>query len=189
MTSGGAPADSRGQKYCSWRSAAEWKVRACTPPDAEVAQPGAHLARGPGGEGHREHLVRRRGARRRPAYAIRWVIARVLPVPAPARMQTGPRTASAACALLRVERSREVEQGRFGHPRILSSGTDGNICLWGPGRKWGKQVVVETVSRLTMYTTVWCGYCVRLKRALEREGIDFVEVDIEQDAAAPPTSS
>ena len=43
---------------------------------------------------------------------------------------------------------------------------------------------METVSRLTMYTTVWCGYCVRLKRALEREGIDFVEVDIEQDSQA-----
>jgi mycoredoxin len=43
---------------------------------------------------------------------------------------------------------------------------------------------VENVSRLTMYTTVWCGYCVRLKRALEREGIDFVEVDIEQDPEA-----
>ena len=28
--------------------------------------------------------------------AIRWVMARVLPVPAPARMHTGPRTASAA---------------------------------------------------------------------------------------------
>ena len=35
-----------------------------------------------------------------------------------------------------------------------------------------------------MYTTVWCGYCVRLKRALEREGIDFEEVDIEQDPQA-----
>ena len=44
--------------------------------------------------------------------------------------------------------------------------------------------VVETVARLTMYTTVWCGYCVRLKRALEREGIEFDEVDIEQDAEA-----
>ncbi|HET7531393.1 MAG TPA: mycoredoxin [Mycobacteriales bacterium] len=32
-----------------------------------------------------------------------------------------------------------------------------------------------------MYTTRWCGYCVRLKRALEREGIEFTEVDIEQD--------
>ena len=44
--------------------------------------------------------------------------------------------------------------------------------------------VVETVARLTMYTTVWCGYCVRLKHALERAGIDFDEVDIEQDPAA-----
>ena len=40
------------------------------------------------------------------------------------------------------------------------------------------------MSRLTMYTTVWCGYCVRLKRALEREGIDYDEVDIETDPSA-----
>lgn len=43
---------------------------------------------------------------------------------------------------------------------------------------------METVASLTMYTTTWCGYCVRLKRALEREGIPFEEVDIEQDPAA-----
>jgi mycoredoxin len=35
-----------------------------------------------------------------------------------------------------------------------------------------------------MYSTPWCGYCVRLKRALEREGIDFDEVDIDRDEAA-----
>jgi mycoredoxin len=43
---------------------------------------------------------------------------------------------------------------------------------------------VPGVRRLTMYSTVWCGYCVRLKRALEREGIEFDEVDIELDPAA-----
>ena len=37
---------------------------------------------------------------------------------------------------------------------------------------------------LTMYTTSWCGYCVRLKDGLNRAGIDFLEVDIEQDEAA-----
>ncbi len=37
---------------------------------------------------------------------------------------------------------------------------------------------------LTMYTTVWCGYCNRLKKQMEREGITFVEVDIERDDAA-----
>ena len=37
---------------------------------------------------------------------------------------------------------------------------------------------------VTMYSTVWCGYCVRLKRLMQREGIEFAEVDIEHDATA-----
>lgn len=36
----------------------------------------------------------------------------------------------------------------------------------------------------TMYTTPWCGYCHRLKSQLDREGISFELVDIEQDPAA-----
>ena len=39
-------------------------------------------------------------------------------------------------------------------------------------------------SSLTMYTTVWCGYCQRLKAQLGREGIGFTEVDIEADPQA-----
>jgi mycoredoxin len=35
-----------------------------------------------------------------------------------------------------------------------------------------------------MYTTTWCGYCVRLKRLMEREGIAYAEVDIERDEQA-----
>ena len=35
-----------------------------------------------------------------------------------------------------------------------------------------------------MYTTVWCGYCRRLKAQLDRAGITFREVDIEQDSTA-----
>jgi mycoredoxin len=37
---------------------------------------------------------------------------------------------------------------------------------------------------LTMYTTVWCGFCRRLKNQLAREGIEVTEVDIERDMAA-----
>ena len=37
---------------------------------------------------------------------------------------------------------------------------------------------------VTMYTTTWCGYCSRLKAQMTREGIEFVEVDIEQDPTA-----
>jgi mycoredoxin len=35
-----------------------------------------------------------------------------------------------------------------------------------------------------MFTTQWCGYCVRLKKLMQREGIEFAEVDIENDATA-----
>ncbi|MDQ6849571.1 MAG: mycoredoxin [Actinomycetota bacterium] len=37
---------------------------------------------------------------------------------------------------------------------------------------------------LTMYTTTWCGFCSRLKSQLQREGIDYAEVNIEQDQSA-----
>jgi mycoredoxin len=42
----------------------------------------------------------------------------------------------------------------------------------------------QTSSRFTMYSTPWCGYCHRLKSQLDREGIDFEIVDIEQDPSA-----
>ena len=35
-----------------------------------------------------------------------------------------------------------------------------------------------------MYSTPWCGYCHRLKSQLDREGIAYDVVDIEQDPAA-----
>ena len=34
-------------------------------------------------------------------------------------------------------------------------------------------------AAVTMYTTTWCGYCNRLKKLMQREGIEFAEVDIE----------
>ena len=39
-------------------------------------------------------------------------------------------------------------------------------------------------ASLTMYTTSWCGYCSRLKKVLQAEGIRFTEVDIDGDPAA-----
>jgi mycoredoxin len=34
----------------------------------------------------------------------------------------------------------------------------------------------------TVFTTRWCGYCVRLKSQLSSAGIDFHEIDIEDHA-------
>lgn len=36
----------------------------------------------------------------------------------------------------------------------------------------------------TMFSTPWCGYCHRLKSQLNREGIKFATVDIEQEPEA-----
>ncbi|GLW93747.1 mycoredoxin [Actinokineospora globicatena] len=37
---------------------------------------------------------------------------------------------------------------------------------------------------LTMYSTTWCGYCRRLKTQLDAEGIEYVEIDIEDTPGA-----
>ncbi|GAA5009650.1 hypothetical protein GCM10025734_52950 [Kitasatospora paranensis] len=37
---------------------------------------------------------------------------------------------------------------------------------------------------VTMYSTTWCGYCNRLKSQLDREGIAYSEINIEEDAAS-----
>lgn len=39
-------------------------------------------------------------------------------------------------------------------------------------------------SPFTVYSTPWCGYCIRLKHQLKREGIAFAAVDITKDPAA-----
>lgn len=37
---------------------------------------------------------------------------------------------------------------------------------------------------LTIYSTPWCGYCHRLMRQLDREGVAYDMVDIEQQPGA-----
>jgi mycoredoxin len=39
-------------------------------------------------------------------------------------------------------------------------------------------------TAITMYTTTWCGYCIRLKSQLRAAGIAFREIDIESDESA-----
>jgi mycoredoxin len=41
---------------------------------------------------------------------------------------------------------------------------------------------VITADQPTVFTTRWCGYCVRLKSQLSRAGIGFREIDIEDHA-------
>jgi len=43
---------------------------------------------------------------------------------------------------------------------------------------------VTTTQTFTMYSTPWCGYCHRLSSQLDREGITYEVVDIEQHPEA-----
>lgn len=38
-------------------------------------------------------------------------------------------------------------------------------------------------DQLTIYSTPWCGYCHRLMKQLDREGVEYAVVDIENDGA------
>ncbi len=44
--------------------------------------------------------------------------------------------------------------------------------------------MTAATAPVTMYTTSWCGYCVRLKKLMQREGIEWAEVNIETDEGA-----
>lgn len=40
--------------------------------------------------------------------------------------------------------------------------------------------MTDTAS-VTMFSTTWCGYCRRLKRQMTEAGIDFREIDLDDD--------
>lgn len=40
-----------------------------------------------------------------------------------------------------------------------------------------------TDPEIVMYSSGWCGYCQRARALLERKGLAFREIDVEQDAA------
>jgi glutaredoxin 3 len=39
------------------------------------------------------------------------------------------------------------------------------------------------VVRVTIYTTAWCGYCIRARRLLAARGIAFREITLDHDPA------
>ncbi|MFD6467153.1 glutaredoxin family protein [Streptomyces goshikiensis] len=43
---------------------------------------------------------------------------------------------------------------------------------------------MQDTGTVTMYSTTWCGYCNRLKKQLDREGIAYNEINIELDPAS-----
>lgn len=44
---------------------------------------------------------------------------------------------------------------------------------------------VPEAGSITMFSTEWCGYCKRLKLMLDKTGIGFTEIDIENTEGTP----
>jgi mycoredoxin len=53
-----------------------------------------------------------------------------------------------------------------------------------PRRSRMSAPALPATGTITMFSTTWCGYCRRLKSALDREGIGYTEVNIEDDPAS-----
>ena len=45
-------------------------------------------------------------------------------------------------------------------------------------------MTASTPAAMTIYSTQWCGYCHRLMKQLDREGVGYDVVDIEHDPGA-----
>ena len=39
------------------------------------------------------------------------------------------------------------------------------------------------MARIRMYSTTWCGYCIRAKVLLERRGLEYEEIVMDDDSA------
>ncbi len=39
---------------------------------------------------------------------------------------------------------------------------------------------LPATGTITMFSTTWCGYCARLKSQLDKAGVNYTEVNIEQ---------
>src|SRR5581483_6498965 len=63
---------------------------------------------------------------------------------------------------------------RPGHAASLEAVPAGN-----PRRPFS---VVTNMARVQMYTTSWCGYCVRAKALLQSRGIEYEEIRLDDDA-------
>ena len=37
------------------------------------------------------------------------------------------------------------------------------------------------MAKIELYTTAWCGYCVRAKQLLQQRGLDFEEIRVDED--------
>src|SRR5450756_2269532 len=141
---------------------------------------------------------------------MRWVIARVFPVPAPARTQTGPvrasatsrwsgsrasRISSADIAVILAAQTDTRRRARSAGGCVMVRPHDSSKRSGGRQTRWVPTPVRRILMSLadlslpapgtvTMFSTASCGYCRRLKTYLEVEQIAYREVNVEESPDA-----
>lgn len=55
---------------------------------------------------------------------------------------------------------------------------------WGWVRSEMREPILVTDANVELYATDWCGYCAKTRELFEKNGIEYVEFDIEKDAEA-----
>src|ERR1700730_354024 len=127
---------------------------------------------------------------------MRWVIALVFPVPAPASTHTGPERASATarcsgssavssssastvlwCRMSQTSRA-SAREGAAKENCCTTPKIAAKQAVSSPRTTWRPPVP------LTMNTTPWCWFCKNVKPQLTKGGIEMDEGDIERDPEA-----
>ena len=84
---------------------------------------------------------------------------------------------------IRLSQAKRAEDDRFS--AIGTSPGHGSFSLERPLAGTSKRVqsLKESMARIQMYTTRWCGYCVRAKALLRSKGVEFEEISLDGDPA------
>jgi glutaredoxin 3 len=50
-----------------------------------------------------------------------------------------------------------------------------------PGIDRDRNALQNVMARITLYSTDWCGYCERAKRLLDKRGLEYEEIAIDEE--------
>ena len=78
-----------------------------------------------------------------------------------------------------------VVYGNEPPPGAKSSTVQNRINSYsGPPEVQRAAVATKGVSTVTMYSTSWCGYCAKARAYFKKNGVAFIDHDVEKSAAA-----
>jgi len=100
-------------------------------------------------------------------------------------LRDGPDPTSVECVEMEhAVRLAEPERAQDDSLRLVSApGHRAVKCRDRTGResRAGFHRFASGMARVQMYTTVWCGYCVRAKALLDGKGVEYEEINLDDD--------